>query len=462
MRLLGSTLALAALAAAQSSGQTSPSPSPAATQAKNQEPCALANAAWKKSTEGYIPAKLAYDCLSSIPVAVEQDSTLIDQLKLIWQWQSDMGYYKSPPSSFELGPVDLMAELDKIKETLPHFNSEFDAQLAIQHLTTRTGNFHFNYRSDILQVFNFMRSASVSTVSDDGKSVPKTYLFSDLAVKDKDDNVSISPIAEINGENVQEYLYNAATREQYRNLDTQYNSLMHKGYSGDQALGSFNFPSYADDYWGATTNFTFINGTEKSFDNLAYVYDLEGVTTAKTFFDKFCTGDIHGVNGTQSVAKGAQSLTKRQSIPNGFYPEPVIEDSNGAVAGYFMKDEAVSEVAVLKIFTFAPGETKDEDEFQSVVKQFLHRCKEAGMKRLVIDLRENGGGSSQLLLDTFMQLFPTEIPFSIQRSRAHEAAKRIGDAWNTIYNNQEVNDKYQKLISGDGMPNENFPVVHGS
>ena len=456
MRLLGSTVALAALAAAQSSAQTSPSPSPSASQANTKEPCALAAEAWKESKRG-ISAKLAYDCLSSIPVAVEQDSTLIDQIKLLWQWQSDVSYYKNPPSSFELGPVDLMAELDNIKEALPHFNSEYDAQLAIQHLTIRTGNFHFNYIPDILQVFKFMRSASVSTVSDDGKSLPKTYLSTDLTLKDKDNSVSISPIAEINGENVQEYLYNVANLEQYRNLDARYNSLMDKGYSAEEnpeAVGGFSLASYASDYFGATTNFTFSNGTEKSFNNIALVTDLEGVTSAQTFFEKFCTGAINGVNGTQSIAK---SLAKKDSIPKGSYPEPVVEDSNGAVAGYFMKDEAVSEVAVLKIITFEPGddEPKDDDEFQSVVKEFLHRCKEAGMKRLVIDLRENGGGSAQLLLDTFMQLFPTELPYSIQRNRAIEPMKRLGDAWNTIYNNQDVHDKYKKLISGDSMPNKN-------
>lgn len=462
MRLFGSALALAALAAAQSSSSQTPTSTPAVSTSTAKEPCARASDAWDKNKNGNIPAELAYDCLTSIPVAVEQDAALIDQLKLLWEWHSEVVYLKNPPQSWQRGPLDLMAELDGIKENLASFDSEYDVQLAIQELTIRTGNFHFNYRPDILSVFTFMRQhASLATVSDDGKSIPKTYLANDMMLKSIDDGIDVSPVDMINGKPAQDYLLDVALHEQYIDRDAAYNSLMHKGYvdsDSEYGNGCFSVPMASAFYWGPTTNLTFANGTERSFENIAFVKDMEGVTDAKTFFNRFCTGKMSGVKGTLSqAAKEAApgQLSKRQSIVDKFYPKPVVEHSAGAVAGYFLADEAVSDVAVLKIITFAPDPdtNKKENEFQSVVKQFLRRCKDAGMRRLVIDLRENGGGSTQLLLDTFMQLFPTDIPWSIQRNRAQDAFKRIGDAWNAIYNNDALYDKYLKVVGGKCKPN---------
>lgn len=454
MRLLGSVLALAAVVAAQGSTQSPTTTSCAETSTNTNEPCALAREAWDKSEKGRIPAEIAYACLKSIPVAVEEDATLIDQLKLLWEWHSEVGYLKNPPASWELGPLDVMTELDEIKQNLDSFESEYDVHLAIQELTIRTGNFHFNYLPDILSVFSFIRQAAVATVSEDGTSVPQTYLVDDLMLKHMDDNANISPIGAINEQHAQEYLHRVARHEQYIDHDAAYNSLMFKGYTdkdNSQAMGRFSVPSATAVYWGPSTNITFMNGTTHSYDNLASVYDMEGVTDAESFFDKFCTGKVTGINGTMASSTKKAPLTKRENIVPKYYPEPVVEHSAGAVAGYFMKDEGFTDIAVLKIITFAPepDSNKMENEFQTVVKKFLHRCKEAGMKRLVIDLRENGGGSTQLLLDTFMQLFPTEIPWSIQRNRATDAFKRLGDAWNKVYNNDELNEKYQDAVGGE-------------
>lgn len=454
MRLVRNTLALAIIAGTQAS-PVATAPSSKGT----KEPCGLAREAWEKSDNNLtIPAHLAYECLKSIPVAAKQDSALIDQLRTVWEWHSEVGNLENTPPSFELGSVDLLAELDSIKQNIPSFNSEYELQLAIQNLTLRTGNFHFNYAPDILSVFTFIRPVQLATVSEDGTSLPKTYTAKDLETKDVDDSVNISPVTMINGEDVQDYLMKMASREQYIDGDSSYNSLLYKGYRGSalSSLGGFSAWDVQGFYWGPTTELTFANGSARSYDNTAAVRDMEGVTDAQTFFVKFCIPDVSRNNAKESAKKAApQQLSKRAEIVDKYYPKPVIEDSTGTVAGYFMKDEAFSEVAVLKIISFLAdempaGPNDFYNEFQSVVKQFLHRCNEAGMKKLVIDLRENGGGSVQLLLDTFMQLFPSEVPFSIQNIRAHPAFKRIGEAWNAIYNDDELNDKYFEFLDENG------------
>lgn len=446
MRLLGIILASAVLAVAQRSTPTSSSTTPSGT----SEPCAVASRLAEEN-DNVVPAQIAYECLTSVPVAVEQDKALIDQLKLLWEWHSETGYLKNTPDTWELGSVDLLAELDKIKENLSSYDSEYDVQVAINRLTLKTGNFHFNYVPDILQVFWFARLLPVTTVSQDGTSVPETYVVADLREKEADDSVNISPIAKINGEDVQKYLNRIATQEQYIDPDARFNSLM---WRGNTSLGSFVNMGFGD-YEGATTNITFKNDTTHTVKNVAEVrQNLTEVTNGKSFFEELCTGSFASAEAMATSDKrisykGTPHHWKRQSIPSHSYPKPVVEHSSGMVAGYYMTESGFEDVAVLKIITFSTGEEKDRGkaaiEFQSVVKQFLGNATEAGKKKLVIDLRENGGGDTDLLLDTFMQLFPGKVPFSAQRYRAQEQFNLIGKAVNSVYENKSIQTLIKKM-----------------
>jgi hypothetical protein len=124
-----------------------------------------------------------------------------------------------------------------------------------------------------------------------------------------------------------------------------------------------------------------------------------------------------------------------------------VEHSGGAVAGYFMNTPGFQDVAVLKIITFEPQGDDSGVEFQSVIKQFLGNATSAGMKKLIVDLRENGGGATYLLLDTFMQLFPSMTPFSAQRYRAQEQFRLIGDSVSEIFNSESLSSAYNASTS---------------
>jgi len=68
-------------------------------------------------------------------------------------------------------------------------------------------------------------------------------------------------------------------------------------------------------------------------------------------------------------------------------------------------------------------------------------------QKLIIDIRENGGGSTNLLLDTFIQLFPEMEPFSGQRYRASDAFVKIGDAVNEIRSDSAKANEYVSLLN---------------
>ncbi|KAF7591698.1 hypothetical protein BBP40_001211 [Aspergillus hancockii] len=446
MRLFAITLASAVLAAAQSATRTS-----STTASATGAPCAVASKLAEEN-RSIVPAQVAYECLTSVPVAVEEDEKLIDQLKLLWEWHSETGYLKNPPDTWELGSLDLLAELDKIKENLSTYDSEYDVQLAINKLTLRTGNFHFNYAPDILQVFLFQRVFGVATVSSDGTSVPETYVISDLYLNHTEDSSKISPIAKINGDDVQTYLNKIAAREQYIDPDARYNSLMYRS-NATASIGSFAAQGLGI-YEGPTTNVTFKNDTTRVYRNLAQAQtDLTGVTDGKSFFKKLCTGSFTGIQASSEYKKttsykGTPHHWKRASIPSDSYPEPIVEHSAGMVAGYFMTEDGFEDVAVLKIITFSTSNTGDGPEFQQVVKDFLGNSTEAGKKKLIIDLRENGGGNTDLLLDAFMQIFPGSVPFSAQRYRAQEQFNLIGSAVDAVYKDKSMTNTI-KMATGE-------------
>lgn len=74
------------------------------------------------------------------------------------------------------------------------------------------------------------------------------------------------------------------------------------------------------------------------------------------------------------------------------------------------------------------------------------------MKKIVIDLQENTGGSALLAFDTFKQFFPNLDPFGGSRLRAHSAANVMGDAitsyWNAL---TEDDDDYYNLAADEWM-----------
>jgi hypothetical protein len=428
--------------------------------AQTQQPCALVASRVTQSSARApgIPAQAAFDCLNSVPVDTSGNQKLIDELKTVWQFQSELVWFKNPGDDWEYGPLDIIKELDNVKNNLNTFKSEYAVQLAIQNITVRTGNFHFNYDPDILQVFQFSRPLNVASVSSDGKSLPKLYVHDDIAELAAG-MTSVSEIQQINGQNPYEYL-KSTFFSQYIDSDGRMNNMFSKGDTENQ--GAF---SSQDKYDGNSTEIKWANGSTASIPNVASTqYSFTGVKDGQSFFQKFCTGAISGATAFSAKTIGTadtkekdmgpvspsirgpvrtiphgnyHTRNKRQIVPTETYPSAVAEASSGVVAGYFLNGKGYEDVAVLKIISFsnpsASGETKFNNEFQATIKNFLTQCQSKSKTKLIIDLRENGGGNTNLLLDAFMQLFPELDPFSGQRYRASDAWLKIGDAVNNVF-----------------------------
>ena len=68
-----------------------------------------------------IPAQLAYDCITSVPLNASAATDLIDSLLPYLQWQSTTSYLKSPPAEYVekiQQPVDVYGGLAAIRNNV--------------------------------------------------------------------------------------------------------------------------------------------------------------------------------------------------------------------------------------------------------------------------------------------------------------------------------------------------------
>lgn len=85
------------------------------------------------SATATVPAKLAYECINSVPLNVSAALDLIETVKPYWEWQSTIAYLKNPPAEYVekiQDPVDVFGELDIIEAKVKNgsFASEYEVR----------------------------------------------------------------------------------------------------------------------------------------------------------------------------------------------------------------------------------------------------------------------------------------------------------------------------------------------
>ena len=179
-----------------------------------------------------------------------------------------------------------------------------------------------------------------------------------------------------------------------------------------------------DVFHGATTSypgdfitFTFENGTTLGPLPWKASFCCQGSNGPLQTMDEFYDFFVLGRPSDKSLAASTTTISKRQGmmssntstpnltpVENPAYPSEadVIDASytrnEGAhVRGYFLHDTSL---AVLSVPHFAV-DTAEAQSFSNTVKEFLARSTNAGMKKVVIDVQQNSGGSPLLVLEVF-------------------------------------------------------------
>jgi hypothetical protein len=168
------------------------------------EPCQEVAESWsaaKPLQTGaiYVPAKVAYDCLQTVPVDKEGDLKQIAELKLMLQFQSDLNYLKDGIKTHNAEPLDLLAELDEIAQSVQNetMKGEYEVQQSIRLLLLKAGDFHLFWTADIQTPLPFLRAnGMLLAYSTDGVALPEVYYGLDPG-RAKRFNFTPSPIETI-------------------------------------------------------------------------------------------------------------------------------------------------------------------------------------------------------------------------------------------------------------------------
>ncbi|KAF2660809.1 hypothetical protein K491DRAFT_711398 [Lophiostoma macrostomum CBS 122681] len=428
------------------------------------QPCEEVSASWSalapESTGAvFVGAKLAYDCLNSVPVDAEGDVLVIQELKRLAQFQSNLNYMKDgtlkdgPDGVLHNEPVDILGELDAIATGVQNgtYESEFEVQFTISQLLKSGGDNHFSWRADIMDPLRFLhdRFALVS-LSKDGKNLPKVYVQRDLFSAynaSSPGNFTPSAIKTIDGKSVVDYINDfATTNNGWHDADAQWNRVFvnQASNSNGEDFGSWTYPN---NYVGPTTTYAFENGSTIVTENKAYIggtADFTGVTDGSTFFAAFCQGAQKKTQTQNEARQVATSTSDVLPTPMGRYPSAAFVQSSLAFQGYYLNGTGYDKTAVLAIPDFGPkigkgtNETVAQIETQKMVRAFFADAVSKGKEKLIIDLRGNGGGTIDVGFDLFKQLFPDQDPFGGTRYRAHEAHQLFSAAVTSALNNNTL------------------------
>ncbi|KAG5962543.1 hypothetical protein E4U58_003836 [Claviceps cyperi] len=413
---------------------TLPDNTTASTGKANAHACAQISASWaqqkkRKIDVPVVSAALAYECLNAVPLGKDEAIKLVDAIEPYLEWQSDAAFKKNPPKDYAYPGFDMFANLAKVKSNLQagKYASEYEFQTDLYKQVWAPGqDGHYVFYPDLLsKAFKFKRhSLPLVSISEDGTSLPQIKLQQEVVADAKTAQV----ITKINGVDAAQYLEETVNAASFlQDADAAYNTMFWSKANAAAAdprvgsgLGTFVAGGRsAVFYHGPTTSLTFANGTTVVFGNLADVVgDMAGVTDGPSMYKQFCT--------SKPVASGPASPARKSSLTG--YPTPEISTQDGTVTGYYLKGQGLDDVAVLTVSSFGPSSAV---EFQAVIMDFLSECKDAGKKKLVVDLQNNGGGALMLGYDFFRQLFPKTVQEGNSRwklSKSHlETARVVSD-----------------------------------
>ncbi|KAF4628445.1 hypothetical protein G7Y89_g9714 [Cudoniella acicularis] len=376
-----------------------------------------------------ISATLAYDCLRSVPINVTAAAGLINLYLPYLQFQSTLGWLKSPPPSYQQPATDIVGGFNDIltKVQSEQFTNEYDFEAAIQSLVTTAHDGHFGISLPLFKSFAFVAPWSFVTLSADGSALPGIYVAQDF-FKISASTTSLpwnaSAVTQVNGQNPVDFFSAYASKYAFGQIEPNgdWNLLFEnptRTVIGNVAtFGNTGF--FPDDL---TLNLTFANGTSVSGEWTAKAeVNLTGVTSGQDFYNLQVAPSESSNSSTATAATSPKAKTQ-WGAP---YPSPVAVQKDlgigGYFTGYFLNETSI---AVISLPSF------DMDgafalSFQQSLTAFLAECKTAGMKKLIIDVQSNGGGTVALGFDFFKQLFPTLVPFGGSQLHAIPALDAIG------------------------------------
>jgi hypothetical protein len=403
-----------------------------------------------------IPAGLASACIESVPFNATSGKILVNAIRPYLDWQSTLTQLKNPPAEYVekvQKPVDILAGFDEILSRIDagSFKNEYDFGWSLYTLIQSAHDGHFSYVPDIVGgIFAWGRSVPLVSVSEDGQQLPAVFAFADvIGTQFKNISYTPSPVVEIEGMAVEDWLANWSQYGSLQDRDALYNNVFYSLAQvslGSSGSGTGTFTGGGRGRYvnpGDTTTLKFANGSEYTMQNYARAsVNFRNITSGEDLARKWIS---YGSNGAEARVQSLSTDTDHTqfastaalNVAGGAapgYPPAIVPGPGNLINGFFIDLPGYEDVAVLQVPNFV-GSTSAEIGFQRTSTQFLSKALTAGKTKLIIDLQANGGGTILQGYDLFKQLFPDEDPYGANRFRAHEAIDLIGKAYSSVASN---------------------------
>lgn len=406
-----------------------------------------------------------YACLVTIPFGKDAGLRFIEYYNTTLQFQSTLAYLRYPTAEYQQPAIDVVAELGRVKDKVlaDGYQRQLDFEYDIHSIVLAMHDSHVTLTFGITAAFTFACPFDIVSASLDGKALPKPYLKSDI-IDARDDGFEWqpSPIATINGSPAVEYLTRFAKQHAFGNLEdhTDWNDLFEhpandiQGFYGTLGGQILFYPGNGFDD-GVIIKLE--NGTTHKSVWLGLLNSLHNpgpLETAGDFYNYFVLGlepaarveDDNDGGGAPVFDNLDQIEVPEDKEVWAFesedaYPKADIAQANlkiaggGVVTGYFQED-----IGILSLPSFFqyPDEAK---EFSAAVQEFITAAEKKKVKKIIIDIQQNRGGTVALAFDTFRRFFPEEpqgLPWSWagSRRRSHPMGDLLGteltDWWNAL------------------------------
>ncbi|KAI6385789.1 hypothetical protein MCOR07_010710 [Pyricularia oryzae] len=371
---------------------------------------------------------LALNCLQSIPVDVNTDLTLLDQLTYHAETLSTLGYLKAPPAGYLIPGVDIMGAFDEMRKKLKDgkYANQYHFMEEVFNVYHAASESHFTWRPMILNAFTFSRGLNLVSVSQDGIELPKVYAEEDF-MKSQGDGYKASPIVSIDGSPIEDVIARESFNVLAQDPDAKYNQLM-QGH-GIHSIGGEFWKNWHTAGVPDMHNVTFANSSTAVYVNSAsYSGGVTGIQSAEDISKAYLlpTDSEGGMSafelnasddGSFASAISAMqlnSVSKRDIEPRDlFKPErlkPFVSHKLGMMYGYFLDKPDFTDVCVLAIPSFSSNGTSnfrtELEDTRRVAREFVSKCKAANRNRIVLDVSGNGGGNYAAGVELFRNFFP--------------------------------------------------------
>lgn len=138
------------------------------------------------ATAALVPAQAAEDCLKSVPVDVQENQALIEEMQYFIDWQSNLAWIENPPAGYTEKKADIQQQIVDISAKMKGYKDEYSVQKDLNLVIAKAYDFHFVWNPDIINVFRFRRGNigrglldefAIVSVSEDGKKLPVLYNY---------------------------------------------------------------------------------------------------------------------------------------------------------------------------------------------------------------------------------------------------------------------------------------------